>query len=117
MERIVVPAHPGQRSTAAADLAAAIARHEGSEVHIVIVCQDAQRTAAESLIAEMTTGTFAGVAAHQAVIRGTDVDAELVRYCRRVDADALFLNAGARQISTLKQDIIRQVDSAVMLVP
>jgi hypothetical protein len=40
-----------------------------------------------------------------------------VRYVRGADADALFLNAGAHEISTLKQDIIRQVDTPVMLVP
>jgi hypothetical protein len=34
-----------------------------------------------------------------------------------VDADALFLNAGAHEISTLKQDIIRKIDTPVMLVP
>ena len=45
------------------------------------------------------------------------IEAEVVRYARGVDADGLFLNMGAHEISTLKQDIIRQVDTPVLLVP
>jgi len=115
-QRILVPVHLKQRSTAAASLAASIARREKSEVHLMIVCQDAEQVAAEALLAEMQ-GLFDGVDTKPILLKGKDVDAELVRYVRGADADALFLNAGAHEISTLKQDIIRQVDTPVMLVP
>jgi nucleotide-binding universal stress UspA family protein len=114
--RILVPVHLKQRSTAAASLAASIARREKSEVHLMIVCQDAEQTAAEALLAEMQ-GLFDGIDTKPILLKGKDVDAELVRYVRGADADALFLNTGAHEISTLKQDIIRQVDTPVMLVP
>jgi len=114
--RILVPVHLKQRSTAAASLAASIARREKSEVHLMIVCQDAEQSAAEALLAEMQ-GLFDGIDTKPILLKGKDVDSELVRYVRSADADALFLNAGAHEISTLKQDIIRQVDTPVMLVP
>jgi len=116
LQRILVPVHLKQRSTAAASLAASIARREKSEVHLMIVCQDAEQAAAEALLGEMQ-GLFDGIEAKPILLKGKDVDAELVRYVRGADADALFLNAGAHEISTLKQDIIRQVDTPVMLVP
>jgi nucleotide-binding universal stress UspA family protein len=115
-QRILVPVHLKQRSTAAASLAASIARREKSEVHLMIVCETPEQPAAEALLAEMQ-GLFAGVDTKPILLKGKDVDAELVRYVRGADADALFLNAGAHEISTLKQDIIRQVDTPVMLVP
>src|SRR3954464_1388331 len=59
-ERILVPVHLKQSSTAAAALAASIARREKSEVHLIIVCQDAEQAAAEALLAEMP-GVFDGV--------------------------------------------------------
>lgn len=117
LERIIVPVHLRQHSTAAAELAGAIARNDGAEVHLVIVCDEADRSSAEALLGEMTAAAFAGIRTQTAVVRGKDVDAELVRYCRRIDADALFLNAAASEISSLKKDIIRQVETAVMIVP
>ena len=115
--RILVPVHLNQRSTMAASLAAAIAKRESSEVHLIIVCDDGNRAAAGALIAEMTADLFAGVNVKPVVLQGKDVDAELVRYARGADADALFLNAAAAEISARKKDIIRQVDAPVMLVP
>jgi len=115
--RILVPVHLNQRSTVAASLAAAIAKREKSEVHLMIVCEDADHTSADALIAEMTAELFAGVHVKPIVLEGKDIDSELVRYARAADADALFLNAAAREISARKQDIIRQVDAPVMLVP
>jgi len=115
--RILVPAHLNQHSTDAASLAAAIAKRESSEVHLIIVCDDATREPADALIAEMTANVFAGVNVKPVVLQGKDIDAELVRYARGADADALFLNAAAHEISARKQDIIRQVDAPVMLVP
>ncbi|MGA8808523.1 MAG: universal stress protein [Thermoanaerobaculia bacterium] len=115
--RILVPVHLNQRSTVAASLAAAIAKRESSEVHLMIVCDDTNRAPADTLVAEMTADLFAGVTVKPVVLQGKDVDAELVRYARGADADALFLNAAAHEISARKQDIIRQVDAPVMLVP
>jgi len=117
LQRIIVPVHLRQRSTAAAALAASIARSEKSEVHLIIVCDKPELVAAEALLAETTGQMFAGIQARSIVLEGKDVQAELVRYARGVDADALFLNAGAHEISKLKQDIIRQVDTPVLLVP
>jgi len=116
LQRILVPVHLKQRSTAAASLAAAIARRQQAEVHLIIVCAEPERAASEMLLGEMSA-LFEGVNTKPVVLRGKDVDSELVRYVRGADADALFLNAGAHEISTLKQDIIRQVDTPVMLVP
>ncbi len=115
--RILVPVHLNQRSTDAASLAAAIAKRESSEVHLMIVCDDANRAPADALVAEMTADLFAGVNVKPVVLQGKDIDAELVRYARGADADALFLNAAALEISARKKDIIRQVDAPVMLVP
>ncbi|MBV8547563.1 MAG: universal stress protein [Acidobacteria bacterium] len=115
--RILVPVHLNQRSTVAASLAAAIAKRENAEVHLMIVCNDGNRVPADALIGEMTADLFAGVNVKPVVLQGKDIDAELVRYARGADADALFLNAAANEISVRKKDIIRQVDAPVMLVP
>src|SRR5207247_4119088 len=55
LRRIVVPVHLRQTSTAAAELAAAMSRGEGSEVHLLIVCGDTERAAAEARIDEVTS--------------------------------------------------------------
>lgn len=115
MGRIVVPVHLRQTSTAAADLAASIARREQSDVHLLIVCGDAERGAAEARLDEVAR-LFASPP-KRAVLRGKDIDAEITRYAGSVDADALFINAAAHQISDLKQDLIRQVSTPVMIVP
>ena len=52
-----------------------------------------------------------------AIVPGKDIDREIVRYTDSIDADALFLNAGAHPLSDLKQEIIRQVSAPVMVVP
>jgi nucleotide-binding universal stress UspA family protein len=117
LQRILVPVHLKQSSTCAASLAASIARREKSEVHLIIVCQEPERVAAESLLAEIGDGVFKDIEVKPIILTGKDIDAELVRYARGADADALFLNAAAHEISKLKQEIIRQVDTPVMLVP
>lgn len=117
LKRILVPVHLKQRSSVAAALAASIAKQEESEVHLIIVCDDPARAAAGALIGEMSSDLFAGINVTPVVLAGKDIDAELVRYARGADADALFLNAAAHEISTRKQEIIRQVDTPVMLVP
>jgi len=115
--RILVPVHLKQHSTDAASLAASIAKREKSEVRLLIVCDDADHSAAQTLVNEMTGDLFAGVNVTPIILEGKDIDAELVRYARGAEADALFLNAPASEISARKKDIIRQVDTPVMLVP
>ncbi|HEX7679890.1 MAG TPA: universal stress protein [Thermoanaerobaculia bacterium] len=117
LQRILVPVHLQQGSTSAAALAASIARREKSEVQLIIVCEEVDQAAAEALVTQMTDELFAGIETKPIVLKGKNIDAELVRYVRGADADALFLNAAAHEISTLKQDLIRQVETPVMLVP
>jgi nucleotide-binding universal stress UspA family protein len=117
LQKILVPVHLKQRSTAAAALASSIARRENSEIHLIIVCEEPERIASQDLLDAMTADTFEGARVLPVVLQGKDVQAELARYAKTVDADAMFLNAGAHEISTLKQDIIRKVDTPVMLVP
>jgi nucleotide-binding universal stress UspA family protein len=117
LQKILVPVHLKQRSTAAAALAASIARRENSEIHLIIVCEEPERVASQDLLDVMAADTFEGAPVRPVVLQGKDVQAELARYAKTVDADALFLNVGAHEISTLKQDIIRKIDTPVMLVP
>jgi nucleotide-binding universal stress UspA family protein len=115
LRRIVVPVHLRQTSTAAAELAAAIAKRDGAEVHLIIVCGDVERDAAETRVAEVER--LFPTAPTRAIVSGKDIDREIVRYTDSSDADALFLNAGAHPLSDLKQEIIRQVSAPVMVVP
>jgi nucleotide-binding universal stress UspA family protein len=117
LQRLLVPVNLKQGSTSAAALAASIARREKSEVQLIIVCDDPEQAAGEALVSRMTGELFAGIETKPIVLKGKDIDAELVRHVRGADADALFLNAAAHEISTLKKDIIRQVETPVMLVP
>lgn len=113
--RIVVPIHPAQTSSGAAELAAAVANDKGSEVHLVTVCAAADRHQAEKRI-EAMAARFSRPPV-SAVIRGKDVEAEITRYLSRVDADTLFINAGADSIGTIKRDIIRRIQTPVLIVP
>jgi len=54
LQRILVPVHLQQGSMSAAALAASIARRENSEVHLIIVCDDAEQAAGEALVSQMT---------------------------------------------------------------
>jgi len=118
LRKIVVPVHLRQQSTAAAELAAALAAREGAEVHLLIVCADADRPAADGRIDEVAR-LFSGskTPPQRAIVRGKDIDKEVVRYTDSSGADALFLNAAAHTLSDLKQEIIRQVSVPVMVVP
>ena len=116
MRRIVVPVHLKQQDHAALELAAAVAKREGSEVHLLTVCDESQRTAAESLLESFANGSLAGTSTRRTIVRGTDVEREIVRYVDRSDADALFVNAQT-SVSPLKTDIIRQLSAPVMIVP
>lgn len=115
LRRIVVPVHLQQTSMPAADLAAKIARQEGSEVHLVMVCSDADAIAAEAKLSELDTASFGGAAVRKSLI-GTDVERELIRYVENVAADALFINA-RHDLGGVKQEIIRKTGSPVMIVP
>ncbi len=114
--RIVVPVHLKQTSEAAADLAAAIARRENCEVHLLIVCADSERGPAASRVDEVGTRRFDGVPLERAVITGDNVERTVIRYAADSNADAVFVNA-QREIGTVKQDIIRHIGTPVMIVP
>ena len=115
LRRIVVPVHLKQTSTAAAQLAAAMSKGDGAEAHLLIVCDDVERVAAEARMDEVAH-LFAAPPT-RAFVKGKDIDAAIVRYTDASGADALFLNAGAHPLSDLKQEIIRQVSAPVMVVP
>jgi nucleotide-binding universal stress UspA family protein len=116
MRRIVVPVHLRQEEHAALELAAAIAAREGSEVHLLTVCDESQRTAAEKLLETFADGSLRAVSTKRTTVRGTDVEREIARYVDRTDADALFINAQT-SMSPLKTDIIRKLSAPVMIVP
>jgi nucleotide-binding universal stress UspA family protein len=115
LRRIVVPVHLKQTSTAAAELASSIARGEGSDVHLVMVCNDAELAGANEKLAETNERLFGGTAT-VAAKRGSDIERELVRYCDESGADALFVNA-RHDMSAIKSDIIRKSGVPVMIVP
>ena len=113
--KIVVPIHPAQTSTAAAALAAEVANDQGSEVHLLTVCGDADRQAAQSQL-DGIAATFS-TAPTRAVIRGDNVEAEIARYVAQVAADTLFINGEAENLGGIKRDIIRRTPTPVMIVP
>lgn len=115
MHRIVVPVHLKQESHVALDLAMTVARRENSEVHLLTVCHDADRRAAESLL-EQLVATAGGVSMTRQIVRGSDVQREIVRYADKASADVIFLNA-VGQLSEAKTDIIRHSPAPVMVVP
>jgi len=115
LRRIVVPVHQQQTSMPAAELAAKIWREEGSEVHLVMVCDAAELSAAETKLAEIDKAMF-GAAAVKKAIEGSDVERELIRYAESAAADALFVNA-RHDLGGVKQEIIRNTEAPVMIVP
>ncbi len=114
LRRIVVPVHLQQTSQAAAELAADIARREGSEVHLLIVCADTDRRAAESRIEEVASRSQ--LQPKRVIITGDNVEREIIRYAAASNADAVFVNA-QREIGAVKQNIIRRIGTPVMIVP
>jgi nucleotide-binding universal stress UspA family protein len=115
LRRIVVPVHLQQTSMPAAELAAKIARQEGSEVHLVMVCGDADLAAAEAKLAELDAASFGGAAVKK-TLAGSDVERELIRYADHAAADALFVNA-RHDLGGVKQEIIRKTGAPVLIVP
>jgi nucleotide-binding universal stress UspA family protein len=114
--RLVVPVHLKQTSEGAAELAGAIARRENCEVHLLIVCADSERGAAESRVDDVAGRWFDGVSLKRAVISSDNVERTILRYASESDADAVFVNA-QREIGTVKKDIIRHIGTGVMIVP
>jgi nucleotide-binding universal stress UspA family protein len=115
MKRIVVPVHLKQKSQAAYKLAIDIARDQASEIHLLTVCNDDMRADAEALL-ESLASSADGVNITKHVIRGNDVEREVIRYCDRAKADMVFLNAD-EQVRKTKVDIIRHASTPVMIVP
>jgi len=115
MRRIVVPVHLQQTSMPAAELAAAIARQGGSEIHLVMVCDDGDFSAADAKLAEINGRLFGGTAVMKP-IAGSNVERELIRYADHAAADALFINA-RHDLGGVKQEIIRNTSTPVMIVP
>ena len=116
MRNVVVPVHRGQTSDAALRLAASVAQWEGGEVHLVTVSSDAEAAAAETLLASLAAERLASIRSSKAVLRGTDVDREVIRHIEKSNADSLFMNA-ADEPSPLKIELIRRAPVPVMMVP
>jgi universal stress protein A len=110
LKRLVVPVYPDQVAHGALDLARRIAAENGGELHLITICDDRSANAAEHHLAELAEG------ASTAIIRGHDIDGEIVRYTERVDADVVVLNA-KQELSSLKVDVIRRAATPVLIAP
>lgn len=116
MRKLIVPVHMKQGTDAAAKLAEGIAAQQNGEIHLVTVCADEERKNAEKLLDDVADRSLQGKEVKRAIIRGTDVAREILRYTRETNADALFLNSGDA-LSDRKVDIIRHSPAPVMIVP
>lgn len=115
-KRIVVPVHLQQTTEAAAQLAGNIARAEKSEVDLLIVCEERDRSAAERHIQDVGKRWFEGVSLKRTVIPADDVEKEILRHTEESKADVVFVNAG-HEIGNVKRDVIRNIVTPVMIVP
>ena len=113
MKKIVVPVHPRQTAHAALDLAEAVRSHQNGEVHLVTVCAEADVKAAEALLQELAGRN---PETRQTLIRGTDVERELIRYATKSNADVIFINART-ELSEAKVNIVRHAETPVLVVP
>lgn len=113
MKKIVVPVHPRQESHAALDLALAITEREGGEVHLVTVCGEADVKAAETVLSRLASRS---AAARQTIIRGSDVEREIIRFATKSGADVIFMNA-RQELSEAKINIVRHAPTPVLVVP
>ena len=116
LRRIVVPVHLKQESHPALDLAAAVAGRQKSEIHLLTVCDDEERTDAQKLLDTLAATIPPSITVTRMIVRGSDVEKEICKYVERSNADALFVNAQA-SVSEMKVDIIRQISAPVMVVP
>ena len=114
MKRIVVPVHPKQRTQAALDLARAVAEHEKGEIHLLTVCKETETNEAQTLQNDLASRI--PVTTQRAVIHGSDVQREIIRYAAKANADIIFLNID-QQLGEKKVDIVRHAPTPVMVVP
>ena len=113
MKRIVVPVHPGQTTNAALDLALAINQSQGGELHLVTVCSEADVPKAETMLRDLASRS---ANLQQTIIRGSDVEREIIRHAAKADADVIFINA-RQQLTEKKINIVRHAPTPVMVVP
>lgn len=109
--RLVVPVHPKQVSHTGLELAKRIVADNGGELHLITICGDRDRSEAERHLAQLAVD-----GAKTAILRGSDIDAEIVRYTKRVDADVVVLNA-KQELSSIKVDVIRNAATPVLIAP
>jgi nucleotide-binding universal stress UspA family protein len=114
--RFLVPVHLKQSTHAALGLAASWARDTGGEVHLLTVCSDGERSDAERLATSLRAQLLDGVTAEVVIIRGSDIEREIVRYAEKNDVDAVILNPGT-EMGSVKNDVIRKVATPVMIAP
>lgn len=115
MRTIVVPVNPRQEPRAAIDLAVTIATHEGGSVRLVAFCRDEDRPSAEEALKNAAERLPSAVVTRE-TINGTDIEREIIRYARRVDADVIFFSAEA-ELSEVKIGVLRHAPTPVMIVP
>ena len=115
-KRIVVPVHLRQANEAAAELARDVARDQKCAVDLLIVCEDADRQAAQARVDDVARRWFEGVTLQRSVVTSDDVEKEILRYTSESRADAVFVNAG-REIGNVKRDVIRRISVPVLVVP
>ncbi|HEU4521917.1 MAG TPA: universal stress protein [Thermoanaerobaculia bacterium] len=113
MKKIVVPVHPRQPSHAALDLATSITASHGGEVHLLTVCDEKDIGDAETMLRDLSGRT---PNARQTIVRGDDVEREIIRYATKTDADVIFINA-RQQLTEKKINIVRHAATPVMVVP
>lgn len=113
MKKIVVPVHPRQSSHAALDLATAITGAHGGEVHLLTICDERDIAAAETMQRDLSSRT---PNAKLTILRGHDVERDIIRYSSKADADVIFINA-RQQLTEKKINIVRHASTPVMVVP
>lgn len=111
LKRLVVPVHPKQTSHTALELGRRIAAENGGELHLVTICDERDRAEAERNLTELASSN-----AKTAIVRGSDIDSEIVRYTKRVNADVVVLNA-KQELSSIKVDVIRNAATPVLIAP
>jgi nucleotide-binding universal stress UspA family protein len=114
MKQLVVPVHLQQTSHRALDLAQRLASANGGEVHLLTICADCDRAETERFLADLRAHAQAPMTIE--IISNGDVQKEIVRYARKIDADVVVLNA-SQELSTLKVDVIRNAETPVLIVP
>ena len=101
--------------------------HQGDKTLEVLKCVDlilqrgeivalvGQSGSGKSTLLNMITG-IDHPSQGRMVIRGTDIEKEILRYASKSDADAIFLNSDDR-LGEKKLDILRHAPTPIMIVP